>query len=72
MIVDSAVLVVDDEECGVGPEVRVGADGVVDLGDELLAGADVVVGMLVAGDGLAAAVGRGVVGVVGLDEAVVG
>ena len=45
---------------------------VVDRGDELLAGADVVVGMLIAGDQFAGAVGRVVIGVVGLDEAVLG
>ncbi len=72
VIVDAAVLVVDDEDGGAGPECGIAADLVVDGGDELFAGADVVVGMLVAGDGFAAAVGGVVVGVVGLNEAVVG
>ena len=72
MVVDAAVFVVDDEDGGVGPELGIVADLVVDGGDELLAGADVVVGMLIAGDGFAAAVRGVVVGVVGLDEAVVG
>ena len=47
VIVDAAVLVVDDEDRGVRPEVRVLADCVVDRGDELFSGADVVVGMLI-------------------------
>ena len=72
MVVDAAVLVVDDEQGCVGPEFGVVADGVVDGGDELLAGADVVVGMLVAGDEFAHAVGCVVIGVVGLDEGVLG
>ncbi len=46
--------------------------GVVNLGDELLTRADIVIRMLVAGDGLAAAVGCGMVGIVGLNKAVVG
>jgi hypothetical protein len=65
------VLVVHHQQRGVGPERGIGADGVVDLRDELLAGANIVIGVLIAGDGFATAVGRGVVGVVGLDEAVV-
>lgn len=72
VVVDAAVLVVDDEQRRVRPERGVGADGVVDSRDELLAGAHIVVGMLIVGDLFAAAVGCWVVGVVGLDEAVVG
>src|SRR6185437_7944752 len=72
VIVDAAVFVVDDEDRGAGPERGVTADLVVDGGDELLAGADVVVGVLVVGDGFAAAVRGVVVRVVGRDEAVVG
>jgi hypothetical protein len=72
VVVDTAVFVVDQENRGVGPKIGIGADGVVHLGDELLTGADIVVRMLVAGDGLAAAVGCRMVGIVGFDEAVVG
>ena len=72
VIVDAAVLVIDDQQRRVGPELRVLADGVVDGGDELLAGANVMVGMLIVGDDFSGAIGRVVVGVVGLDEAVVG
>ena len=72
VVEDAAVFVVDDEKGRVGPQIRVLADAVVDSGDELLAGANVVVGVLIAGDEFAGAVGSIVVGVVRLDEAVVG
>ena len=72
MIEGAAVLVVDDQDGSVGPEVRVVADGVVDGRDVLLACTHVVVGMLIASDQFAGAVGCVVVGVVGLDEAVLG
>src|SRR5882757_1098808 len=72
MVVDAAMLVVGDEDGGVRPEIRVLANCGVDGGDELLSGANVVVGVLIAGDEFSGSVRSVVIGVVRLDEAVLG
>ena len=72
MVVDASMFVIDQEQRGVRPEIRIGTDRVVYLGDELLTGADIMIRMLIAGDGLTAAVGCGMVGIVRFDKAVVG
>src|SRR6267142_9910 len=69
MVVEAAVLVIDDQQQRALPQIGVGADDVVDHGDKALAGLDVVVGMLVAGQYLTSA-GAGVVGIIRLDKAV--
>ena len=72
VVVDAAVFVVDDEQSGVGPEIGVIANAVVDVCDEVLTGADIVVGVLVGRIEETVSVGRGMIFVVGLDEGVFG
>src|SRR5580704_4240167 len=72
VVVGAAMLVIDDQDRGVRPQIRILAYCGVNGGDELFSSADVVVWMLVAGDELSGAVGRVVVCVVRLDEAVRG
>ena len=56
MVEDAAMLVVDHQQRGAGPERGVRLDGVVDRGDIKLAGLDVVVRMLVGSQLLAVVV----------------
>ena len=64
VIVESPVLVPDDEEHRRLPDLIVRSDRVVDLADEAVAGHDIVIRMLVAGERTA------VIDIVGLDERV--
>ena len=71
MVVDAAVLVIDDQQRCAIPDVGVRLDRHVRLGDKFLAFLYVVVGMLVGSENLSASRSFMVV-VAGLDEAVLG
>src|SRR4029077_20987593 len=70
VVVDSAVLVVDDQERSRFPKLLVGTNGVIRIGDESLTLLHVVIGVLVRSKYLAAAWARMIV-IARLDKAVV-
>src|SRR5665213_3755106 len=71
MVVDPAMLVIDDQQCCAVPDSRISVDGVVYAGDEFLAFLHIVIGMLVRRQNLSAS-GAFMVVVAGFDKTVLG
>ena len=69
MIVNAAVLIVNNQQRGALPQVRVLPDGIVDRRNKIFTGLHIVIRMLIARQLLAAVVPF-VVGIVGLNKAV--
>src|SRR5579864_1873636 len=71
MVVDPAMLVIDDQQCCAVPDSRISVDSVIYAGDEFLAFLHVVIGMLVRSQNLSAS-GAFMVVVAGFDKTVLG
>src|SRR6185437_15357304 len=55
VIVEAAMLVIDDQQRGALPKIRNGADLVIDLADEVISGQHMMIGVLIISQNLAAA-----------------